>query len=231
MTRFTHLLEAISSLISPMIGFVFFVVAVRFLMSSSNSGSVIVAPSTTLIGPRPLATICHVVLVYYRAKWAIAHESELDGDPRGQGWSILNFLVVPGNTNKLTAALDKNMVFEVKPERLNAIKRICPILPKPLSSSGSEMLELVASATEPLPIAKNIEFMFNEILCEWAYVIDLDANRFDIYSPAGTPSADRNPHIDRLARTLGKPVPAIIATYSLDELPSAREFLADTCHT
>ncbi|KAJ3182340.1 hypothetical protein HDU87_008503 [Geranomyces variabilis] len=95
----------------------------------------------------------------------------LDDERHAERWELLCAL-------SSSTASKEDQIKMIK--ELNAMRT-------PLSAiscrTSAKILQLVADATEPIPIVKEIEFFFAEQLyCEWAYLIDLDLGVFEVYS-------------------------------------------------
>jgi hypothetical protein len=82
----------------------------------------------------------------------------------------------------------------------------------------------------PLKLSIDTEFVGDSLFCEWAYVIDLDTDKFEVYK-----GFQKEPNTDRFAEwfvpatgdhTQFYPV-ALMKSWSLDDLPSFDEFLKE----
>lgn len=103
-----------------------------------------------------------------------------------------------------------------------------PELPLPESLSrdtGSRILDLITDADEPIPTVMELEFFFDQTFCEWAYVIDLDLQRLEVY--CGGCGAEKyapidigvNSKIDALQEEYGEPAPILVGCHPFEELP------------
>ncbi|KAF2148024.1 hypothetical protein K461DRAFT_324980 [Myriangium duriaei CBS 260.36] len=189
----------------------------------------------------------HIIFIFYKGEWVLAQVGQWDGYPEGQGVRILRFLTTPGKIDKLIAALDNNMLRQINEDEFNHLATTCkvtepwiierseweqderPIFPASLDrETSSKLFDLIIETTEPLLVFHEPKSLFARFCCEWAYVVDLDARRFEVYSETDRPAEGYNPHIEELAKKECGRAPPMIACYSLDELPSETQFLQDT---
>jgi len=103
-------------------------------------------------------------------------------------------------------------------------------------NTGADILNVIASAPEKIKKIKLynlIDFAYNSLFCRWAYVIDLDKNSFEIYKGSVTEPLDpterfyrkRKPKPEYEDDTIYYPV-KLLKSYSLDKLPTKKEFLS-----
>lgn len=195
----------------------------------------------------------HLILVYYKGAYHIAQYGQWDGYPEGQGVKILAFISDPGKVEKLKAAIDDNMLYtpsekecqewerikkRIEDERrdieriqyvnwsMSASKLVCPTLSR---DTGADILEMIANAKEPVPIIKQLDFIYDGLFCEWAYVVDLDKATFEVFAALDDSFKVEN---DRFANTQDTPhikhhhvKPQCSGLWPLNALPTRKEFL------
>lgn len=100
--------------------------------------------------------------------------------------------------------------------------------------TGAKILHLVAAATEPVPIVKEVEFIADTSLCEWAYVVDLDIGTLEVYAGKGM-ELRLGQHAPRPPTRFGEAQgiregegPELVAEWKLERLPDEDEFLQAT---
>lgn len=201
----------------------------------------------------------NLTLVYYKGAWHIAQYGQWDGYPKGQGLTVLRFVMNAENVSKLKAVIDAgNMFYEPTEEQLMAwdderadAKREYynhrrsrlfskiedleeeeanepKVAPSVSRDTCAEILGLVANATEPVPIVKNLKFIGDFLQCEWAYVVDLDEGAVEVYA-YNTPnlimrgSKTRFMEDDNFMDCTA--FPNLVGKWMLDNLPSEHEFL------
>lgn len=92
--------------------------------------------------------------------------------------TILKFITMPENIERLKEGLKHIVVLEFdKDGKLSTDPSLFNKSHASLSrDTGAGILEMIASATKenPVPICNDFDFITNEVLCEWAWVVDLD---------------------------------------------------------
>lgn len=131
----------------------------------------------------------------------IAQYGQWDGYPDGVGVGILSFLKEDGNLDKLKANLSKCRFLDEKgidkdfiesyekntPNWSNEPDNRTPEQKEWWSTYmtrdlADEILTNVANSNlDEIILGNRYEFAVNSLSCEWAYVIDLDKNTFEVY--------------------------------------------------
>ncbi|KAG8626132.1 hypothetical protein KVT40_006533 [Elsinoe batatas] len=93
--------------------------------------------------------------------------------------------------------------------------RVCPSLAR---DTGAEILSLVANAATGLPIQNELEFIADTLFCEWAYVVDLDQGKLEVYCGHSEwqLESDRFKQFERS--------PAMVGSWELEALPDEATF-------
>jgi hypothetical protein len=177
----------------------------------------------------------NLTCVFYQGEYKVAQYGQWDGYPDGAGVDILRFLhSVNLDVFKERVAACR-FATEQEIDEINAeIKKIRQSLPEydwakqyPQFSrdTGNSILQAITfdCVTELL---NNIEFAADTLSCEWAYVIDLDKNTFEVYDGFNT---DKPAEDERFAWLLDKcenenSVVKHVISYPLNELPDEKVF-------
>lgn len=183
----------------------------------------------------------HLVAVQIDGTYKIAQYGQWDGYPSGAGVKVLDFLKFADlehfkkQLQKLSwisereleerwaqagAAPKANFVSLAVAEELR--KR----WPELSRDTGANVLAIVYNAEQPLKLKDSIDFAKDGLFCEWAYVIDLDANTFEVWKGFGKEPAAEGRFPGEVVDGYG-PV-FLRAKWSLDALPDEDEFLAAT---
>jgi hypothetical protein len=131
---------------------------------------------------------------------------------------ILNFLLNSANIERLKAGLQYINILgpdELKPAQRTSLS----------DEIGAQILGIVAVATAERrePIVLNLEFA-NDSFCEWAYVISLDEEKFEVYTGAKS----KNQAASRRFNNIGgehDTVPVLVSSFSFTRLPKTEEFV------
>lgn len=191
----------------------------------------------------------NLTLIVADGAFKIAQYCQWDGYPGGQGADALEFLRTGFDREKFLAGLAH--AFEPTDEQRNAMwkkvgvdivktngmvpfdksKKFVEIFPTLHRDTGAKILPLIQAATEPFPVDLATGFAGDSLFCEWAYVIDLDQNVFEVYegfNKVPTPADSRFPSgADWLEKTDNYEPVALKKSYPLDALPDLDTFLAD----
>lgn len=152
--------------------------------------------------------------VKINGEYKIAQYGHYDGYPAGQGVTALQFLIKGMKKEKFITKLERLRFAITEQEDRECIKRQKNI-------DGAEILKYVQNRKDNI-VANNLEFAQDNLLCEWAYLIDFDDNSFEVYSARLT------------SRKYGDTAPKegfeslnLLKKYNLNNLPSKKEFIND----
>lgn len=174
----------------------------------------------------------HLTCVWQDDAWKVAQYGQWDGYPEGAGMEVLLFL--RGADLEAFAASCRNVRW-VGSSEAAALWNSGKPHPELSRDTGPKILSVVLAhpGTHPLGLWNDIAFAADSIFCEWAYVIDLDANTFEVYK------GFNNEPLPEDARFYcagayeeiegGKryyPV-RLVKAYPLDTLPSGTRFVHD----
>lgn len=133
--------------------------------------------------------------VIFEGKTVIAQYGQWDHYPSGQGLVAFKFLKSPGNIDSLinnlgliyypsTAELD-NMYAPYTNENgmmtMDDGDRFNNDYPSLTRDTGARILEVIATATESVPIYLSDDFKDDALMCEGVYTVNLDDRTFTSY--------------------------------------------------
>lgn len=186
----------------------------------------------------------NLTCVYHEGQYKIAQYGQYDGYPEGQGLTALGFLSSNSNIERLKSNLPKVRFIDYEGVDKKMIEEYESAAPKYYGYEdmrsreqrrwfesyftrrlGAEILKNVAGSQDDEIVLKNeIDFAKDSLFCEWAYVIDLDSNAFEVYrgfnrsEPVGRfYSEDKNED--------GYYPISLVKKYDLSNLPNEDEFL------
>ena len=193
----------------------------------------------------------NLTVVQLGGEYKIAQYGQWDGYPEGQGRTILDFLVGTGNNEKLKSALDRCRYIEPEgrdKEFLAEYNRRAPKWWDDLDNRsaeqrhwfftyisrdlGAKILANVAySDDEEILLKDSLNFAGDSLMCEFAYVIDLDQNTLEVFKgfneiPLGEGERFKDVNAGEAASGKWRPV-RMAAKYALSALPSIEQMVAD----
>lgn len=174
----------------------------------------------------------HLICIVNNGEYKAAQYGQWDGYPSGQGIKVLNFLR-NFDKNVFVQKL-KNCCFisDEEYDRLKkdygSIKIFLKKFPQFSRYTSSEILQIILQSDNTILLYNSIQFSSDSLFCEYAYVIDLDKNTFEIFqgfnkSPLGKNDRFYNEYI---VDSEYYPV-KLLKEYSIDNLPSDAIFLSD----
>lgn len=157
----------------------------------------------------------HLIAVYKDGALKVAQYGQFDGYLAARGVEMLDFLNDHDKLERLRAKVDNCFFSDSIKEPKDHHRR----------NHSVEVLTTIADSNGPIELVNSINFAKDGLFCEWAYVIDLDTNTFEVFKgfskkPVPGRFGPGEPDVD------GYYPVAQIANYSLDHLPSKDELLA-----
>jgi hypothetical protein len=175
----------------------------------------------------------HLIAVQLDGLYRIAQYGQWDGYPDGQGADILNFLEGLDRERfeaKLRAASFYTQTeLESESDRFKREginwQRDYPWLSR---DAGADILSHVLNQPAGIKLKNSIDFAGDSLMCEWCYVIDLDANRLEVHKGFNKQPLE---HHERFANSPldhdeYKQV-RLVHWYALDDLPTAEQMGKD----
>lgn len=191
----------------------------------------------------------NLIAVMRDGEYKVAQYGQWDGYPSGQGVRLLDFLASKNNVLALHKALDKVRFLEPEgkdkefmdsyntntPEWSNDPDNRTPEQKAWFRSFasrdlGSEILKNIIESEGEALLINRISFAGDSLFCEYAYVIDLDKNTFEIYQGFNKEKISEGRFIsgDPTLENENDYEPVkLIRSYDLNSLPSEESFLSD----
>lgn len=175
----------------------------------------------------------NLTMVYLNGEYKVAQYGQWDGYPEATGCLILKFLTGV-KLDYFKKAIEK--VKEYTPEELAKIKstiamNILPnweqFHPSLDRDKGCKILsDITFNGVQK--VKNNVDFAGDSLFCEWAYVIDLDHNTFEIYKGFNKEKLTEKDRFYFLMKDGTEYYPVkLVASYNLDNLPPEDVFLKD----
>jgi hypothetical protein len=189
----------------------------------------------------------HLIVVMMDGTHKVAQYGQWDGGPQGHGMMIRDFLRLTMDKERFKTNLRKCQFLSTKTiddlwKKFGAsdngsipvdkAKVFAQHYPELYRDTGAGILRLIQDSKEGLGLQDSLDFVQDSLFCEWAYVIDLDADTFEVYKGFNkeplTPADRFYNGKFKLSKTGKSYYPVkILKKYSLNDLPDPQAFLLD----
>lgn len=128
----------------------------------------------------------HLTIVVQDKQYRVAQYGQWDGYPTGQGETVLDFLLEARKADSGLKRFRKHVVAvsAYTDEELQEIGKLHDWkqrYPHISRDFGASILDYIHNTPEPKLAKQDIGFAADSQFCEWAYVVDLDADRLEVY--------------------------------------------------
>lgn len=180
----------------------------------------------------------NLTIVHKDGEYKVAQYGKWDGYPEGLGLFLLNFLKSV-NIDSFRNAID-NVSFYTKEELKDINKYVeetrknipdynwQKYFPHLSRDCGGDILNYIVFKGVN-KVENNINFAADSLFCEWAYVIDLDTNKFEVYQGFNEEKLNENErffYLEDKSEENYHPV-KFIKEYDIDDLPNEQAFIND----
>lgn len=171
----------------------------------------------------------HLTAVVHNKEYKIAQYGQWDGYLSGQGMTVLNFLRDVFEREKFIKQIEKlhwRTDEENKMIEENHKQDWFNVYPYLSRDMGAKILEYVQNNDLEVGLSNSVDFAEDSLFCEFAYVVDLDKNTFEVYKGFNKrPLVKEERFYKENPDDNGYFPVRMIACYSLTELPTDEEFL------
>jgi len=185
----------------------------------------------------------NLTCVWIDKKFRVAQYGQWDGYPSGVGADILSFLK-SSNLEQLKKNV-RNVRWAKKNEiekawesvgadksglvNLDVSERFANLYPQWSRDSGAKVLSMLH--TKNLRLKDSRSFGTDGLFCEWAYVIDLDAMKLEVYTGFNKQEGKDHGKFSKIKRDKKvckdyTPV-VLVKSYSLTDLPTEENFIKE----
>jgi hypothetical protein len=168
----------------------------------------------------------HFVGVIHKGEWKIAQYGQWDGYPSGQGKTVLAFLrrvkwdVFKKQLTKVSWITDAELE-EIDIEYGNTWHDVFPELSR---DTGAEILNIVYESDESVIRLKDArEAIPQDWDCEFAYVIDLDNKKLEVYNCHN----DKESRAKNRFKEAGGQYINLTKVYPLSKIPTLKQLCKD----
>lgn len=183
----------------------------------------------------------NLTMVIKNSEVKVAQYGQWDGYPSGQGVTALEFLRDKSNRDALNKALDK--VEWLSEDDVSAFllsigctdgwmngyqsSQLHARYPFVSRDHGAGILQLIAESEAPKILLRDgSDFAADSLMCEWAYVVDLDRDTLEVYTgfnKSPLPSDERFAALEPARDDEYYPI-KLVKTFPLSDLPSTVQF-------
>lgn len=172
----------------------------------------------------------NLTLVSVDNEYKVAQYGQWDGNPSATGNEILEFLKsLNGDFSGLKLATTKTKILsEEEVEKIKDIPEWHKVYPQYSRDMGAKILPFVLDHKDDDEIILNLfsEFASDSLFCEWAYVVDLDKNTFEVYEGFNKTPLAENERFFYLQEADMEYYPVKwLATFPLGDLPESLDHL------
>lgn len=182
----------------------------------------------------------NLTIIQLDGKYKVAQYGQWDGYPECGGIEALTFARKLSD-KEVKSHFESNLrkcryITEDEIEEINdkiysgEIKDWQKEYPQLSRDTGRDILDLVLQSDNGMLLQNEIDFAADSLFCEWAWVIDLDDNRFEAYRGFNTKPLESNERFSFLnekAKNISKEYYPIyeVAEWDLNDLPDKKTFL------
>ena len=176
----------------------------------------------------------NLTVVVLDGQYRVAQYGQWDGYPTGQGRVIVDFLREKYDAEAFETAL-RNSRFLSNDEIEDRVQmsrgRLLRDYPELHRDTAAEILEIIQNHTEGIGLENSLWFAADSLMCEWAYVVDLDAEKLEVYRGFNTEPLTANDRFfflrDEEREDCEYHGVKKIAEWSLDDLHSVPKLFLD----
>jgi len=186
----------------------------------------------------------NLTCVVLDGEYRVAQYGQWDGDPEGQGATILEFLRTRDlkefakQVAKCSFIANQSYYDDLCKElgiktrdcwiSTDDARRFGALHPELSRDTGGKILELIQNAQNGLILDNDIGFVNNSLFCEWAYVVDLDKGTLEVYKGCNKRRLGKDQRFYSDAPPDDKYYPIRLAkAFDLNALPTRDKFLAE----
>jgi hypothetical protein len=169
----------------------------------------------------------HLIMVMLDGQYKVAQYGQWDGYPEGQGVKVLDFL------RSHNVEVFKSQVRKVRylaPEEVERESRTnyCGDHDEFSRDTSAGILPLIYSGEVSI-LHNQEDFIKDSLMCEWAYVIDLDKNTFETYRGFNKSPLNERARFYYGGKQDGGYYPcSLVRSFHFTQLPTDEYFLKET---
>lgn len=187
----------------------------------------------------------NVTIIIADKETKVAQYCQWDGYPSGQGLDIIKFFrdTLASNPAQLTIfkqkVLNKTKFLsdsELKDlwksagagdsgwVTMDVSEKFEQLYPSLHRNTGAEILDIINKSNDVVPLTDASDFVNDGLFCEWAYVVDLDKNKLEVYQGVYFKEGEAPPKIAKNRFTAAGGQVRLKKKFDLLNLPTNAEF-------
>jgi hypothetical protein len=188
----------------------------------------------------------NLTMVVHENKTKVAQYGQWDGYPEGNGLKVLTFLrgvkldtfkeklknirfMIEGDDKRLQEFMTSIGCPDgwMNEEQSGKYHKAFPYLSRDI---GADILDLVYESESEIMLRDSTNFAGDSLFCEWAYLVDLDKNKLEVYGGFNQRPLGKTQRFKDIPKSKDSseynPI-RCIKKYDLDNLPTDEKFLKD----
>lgn len=181
----------------------------------------------------------HLVVVKLDGEYKVAQYGQFDGYPSGTGVKVLQLLkTTPRKTfeaklRRCRWATDTELAagYKLTGDALDAFNKAHANWHR---SVRADIIRLIYDSEDGLVLVNHLDFAADSLFCEWAYVVDMDEDTFEVYKGFNKTKLGDLDRFHYLTGSRAKVNPAddyqpvlLLRTYPLQALPTDAKLIQD----
>lgn len=170
----------------------------------------------------------NLTCVYINGEYKVAQYGQWDGQPDGVGMDILKVLLNVDLNNLKQAISECHFATAEEMQQINDLGEMWKhFYPQMSRDVGGTILTMIMFDDRRI-LHNHLDFAKESLFCEWAYVVDFDSGKFEVYEGFNKQPLTENDrfYFDGHKEDNGYYPVKKIAEFDLDNLPTNGEFLS-----
>lgn len=168
----------------------------------------------------------HLIAVQIDGQYKIAQYGQFDGYPEGQGVTVLEFLKSMDRPAFEAKVRSTTWIPDGDLDRIYTDPNWKNKWPQISRNLGAKILQFVTKSPPGLELKNSLDFAGDSLMCEWAYVIDLDKNTFEIFKGFNKTPIDPSERFVNMPTENDYYPVRKVAEWLLDKLPEEAEMIS-----
>lgn len=171
----------------------------------------------------------NLTLAKIDGEFKIAQYGQWDGYPSGNGEVVLEFLKTWNRPNFEDKLRHLSFCTDDELKTIGENENWSQTHPWLSRDCGAKILQTVHDSKEDLKLKNTLSFAGDSLFCEWAYLLDLDENKLEVYkglNEAPLTAEDRFFHVEGLEKSDKYHPIKKVAEWPLSDPPSLEEMCA-----